>query len=1092
MITIVVIVIALIIAYGIYSNSKSSLDLETSLETSLKKPVDKPADKDKPDKDKQTTSPPQVPVENPVDIPADKDKPDKDKQTTFPPQVPVENPVDIPPAGQTKPPSEESGPGTRIEIQEQADGNPADDDADSSIKADDSADKENGEEDNPGNDESGDGTSEAPAGQTKSLKRKRKRIDAKDADDHDDVGTSEAPAEEAAVEPATAANDVTAADEKPQEQAGEATSNQNNSGEPAATAVEDKPPQWQSILILPKEKMDEREKDGLTSSTDYGYEYAGYEYKGPFKFGRDVEHEVKKVIQNANANKKSVNIYVTTSNDVMKDVIESYPNTDMDMVKIIDLKSYVNKESGGETNDSQSGGQRFSQSNFNPSQQSKAMGLRQGTTNAIQKDLNTDKSPVKERPRKRVLFETAIKNLPRKYEIEAATKDFDFKKVHSILDDLSRKGIQVDDVKKLLPNVDKANQIKYNIESIRKEFDKGVADTNKDAFDKTLNKLRNNLYWGANSRASSLIDEFNVNYTPTKDYSKIRLNDYLIEVVRHSDIKEMVKALSQKLDYENFDYDEATKKKFTSLTKMTKADFMKYDSDSDSLKKQVVQYDLNHIVKNFDASNLRVIEKQFDTVFTKTKLIVDCREKDAALLEYINKLKLFDNYLTSIVSGISSGGAPAEECRNDVQQRVTRAMAATSQLTDEAVQKINVDFENKLNGVEQKVKRIKGEKNEEEQTFHTRIKALRLAVAGAKSNGRPVPDDAVKHLEKLKNLVDAAEAKRVKDAERKAADESENDTNSESSFRSVDEPEAEADEAAAQQAEEEAKRAEEEAKNAAAKAKADEEAKKAAAKAKADEEAEKAAAKAKADEEEARQAAAEEEIFSEQGKLKVKIKELLPKVQQDEFQEKLRNESKKFEIRPESLPELRNVFKEILSEVELKAAELDVKNLFESKRVEPHAQMNVLITDTTHLKSEEAIKKLLRLAECAAKEPDFHIKEFNNCPIIHPISGGSKVRNMNVNVQLSPKTIGLIENMGFYNMVKLFRWKHYTTSLDENLEIVVFKDYLATLILCTFLYAAKQDKLALGTLSDQIISMLLYSKYGNDKLLLLPYYLPCL
>ena len=1039
MITIVVIVIALIIAYGIYSNSKSSLDLETSLETSLKKPVDKPADKD---------------------------KPDKDKQTTFPPQVPVENPVDIPPAGQTKPPSEESGPGTRIEIQEQADGNPADDDADSSIKADDSADKENGEEDNPGNDESGDGTSEAPAGQTKSLKRKRKRIDAKDADDHDDVGTSEAPAEEAAVEPATAANDVTAADEKPQEQAGEATSNQNNSGEPAATAVEDKPPQWQSILILPKEKMDEREKDGLTSSTDYGYEYAGYEYKGPFKFGRDVEHEVKKVIQNANANKKSVNIYVTTSNDVMKDVIESYPNTDMDMVKIIDLKSYVNKESGGETNDSQSGGQRFSQSNFNPSQQSKAMGLRQGTTNAIQKDLNTDKSPVKERPRKRVLFETAIKNLPRKYEIEAATKDFDFKKVHSILDDLSRKGIQVDDVKKLLPNVDKANQIKYNIESIRKEFDKGVADTNKDAFDKTLNKLRNNLYWGANSRASSLIDEFNVNYTPTKDYSKIRLNDYLIEVVRHSDIKEMVKALSQKLDYENFDYDEATKKKFTSLTKMTKADFMKYDSDSDSLKKQVVQYDLNHIVKNFDASNLRVIEKQFDTVFTKTKLIVDCREKDAALLEYINKLKLFDNYLTSIVSGISSGGAPAEECRNDVQQRVTRAMAATSQLTDEAVQKINVDFENKLNGVEQKVKRIKGEKNEEEQTFHTRIKALRLAVAGAKSNGRPVPDDAVKHLEKLKNLVDAAEAKRVKDAERKAADESENDTNSESSFRSVDEPEAEADEAAAQQAEEEAKRAEEEAKN--------------------------AAAKAKADEEEARQAAAEEEIFSEQGKLKVKIKELLPKVQQDEFQEKLRNESKKFEIRPESLPELRNVFKEILSEVELKAAELDVKNLFESKRVEPHAQMNVLITDTTHLKSEEAIKKLLRLAECAAKEPDFHIKEFNNCPIIHPISGGSKVRNMNVNVQLSPKTIGLIENMGFYNMVKLFRWKHYTTSLDENLEIVVFKDYLATLILCTFLYAAKQDKLALGTLSDQIISMLLYSKYGNDKLLLLPYYLPCL
>ena len=110
-------------------------------------------------------------------------------------------------------------------------------------------------------------------------------------------------------------------------------------------------------------------------------------------------------------------------------------------------------------------------------------------------------------------------------------------------------------------------------------------------------------------------------------------------------------------------------------------------------------------------------------------------------------------------------------------------------------------------------------------------------------------------------------------------------------------------------------------------------------------------------------------------------------------------------------------------------------------------------------------------------------------------SGGkgvlSKVKN--VDVTLSEDAMNVVQNLGFYNMVKLLRWKFYTeSSKTESLEVMAFKDYILTLILCVFLFATKQDKLALGALADQIISMSMYSKYDDDRVLLLPYYIPFL
>ena len=93
-----------------------------------------------------------------------------------------------------------------------------------------------------------------------------------------------------------------------------------------------------------------------------------------------------------------------------------------------------------------------------------------------------------------------------------------------------------------------------------------------------------------------------------------------------------------------------------------------------------------------------------------------------------------------------------------------------------------------------------------------------------------------------------------------------------------------------------------------------------------------------------------------------------------------------------------------------------------------------------------------------------------------------------IDLKLSEKHIGTLENVGFYNAIKFLRYKYLTKESDLDLEIRLYADFLFTTILCVFLQAFRKDKLAIGSFVDQICSMALYWRYKNPKVLLLPYY----
>jgi hypothetical protein len=105
-------------------------------------------------------------------------------------------------------------------------------------------------------------------------------------------------------------------------------------------------------------------------------------------------------------------------------------------------------------------------------------------------------------------------------------------------------------------------------------------------------------------------------------------------------------------------------------------------------------------------------------------------------------------------------------------------------------------------------------------------------------------------------------------------------------------------------------------------------------------------------------------------------------------------------------------------------------------------------------------------------------------------SGFIAIKNVdlqNMNIDLSSSTLRAIEDLGFYYMIKMIRWKHYNKKKD-TFEVTVFKDYMATLCLATLLFAANLDKLAIGLCLDQIISAIAYAKIRNDNVLMLPFF----
>ena len=102
---------------------------------------------------------------------------------------------------------------------------------------------------------------------------------------------------------------------------------------------------------------------------------------------------------------------------------------------------------------------------------------------------------------------------------------------------------------------------------------------------------------------------------------------------------------------------------------------------------------------------------------------------------------------------------------------------------------------------------------------------------------------------------------------------------------------------------------------------------------------------------------------------------------------------------------------------------------------------------------------------------------------------GGSIQNYDYN--LSSRSIDRLQNVGVFNIVKFLRLGYYNNSSEkETIESLIFKDYLITIIISIVLHSLRLNKLSIGVLVDQILSMGMYYKYKNEKFLLLPYYLP--
>ena len=150
----------------------------------------------------------------------------------------------------------------------------------------------------------------------------------------------------------------------------------------------------------------------------------------------------------------------------------------------------------------------------------------------------------------------------------------------------------------------------------------------------------------------------------------------------------------------------------------------------------------------------------------------------------------------------------------------------------------------------------------------------------------------------------------------------------------------------------------------------------------------------------------------------------------------------------------------------------------------------VIFTCIKTSQNKEFTKRSLEFAHCINP---FKLED-DKYHVCQNTQDGGYLQRTAIDFTMSPSSVRSIERLGVFNMIKLVRWRYYTQSLTsrrkESLEAIAFKDYLATLIISMFMFATKHDNIALGIITDQIVSMTAYSILDDDRVLLLPYYLP--
>ena len=92
---------------------------------------------------------------------------------------------------------------------------------------------------------------------------------------------------------------------------------------------------------------------------------------------------------------------------------------------------------------------------------------------------------------------------------------------------------------------------------------------------------------------------------------------------------------------------------------------------------------------------------------------------------------------------------------------------------------------------------------------------------------------------------------------------------------------------------------------------------------------------------------------------------------------------------------------------------------------------------------------------------------------------------------LTRDSLHIIQNIIILNIFKFIRYTYYKKNIVNNgNESVYLLDYIMTLTICMIFYTLGFEKISMGIFIDQLLSMILYHKFNNDKVLLLPYYLP--
>ena len=96
-----------------------------------------------------------------------------------------------------------------------------------------------------------------------------------------------------------------------------------------------------------------------------------------------------------------------------------------------------------------------------------------------------------------------------------------------------------------------------------------------------------------------------------------------------------------------------------------------------------------------------------------------------------------------------------------------------------------------------------------------------------------------------------------------------------------------------------------------------------------------------------------------------------------------------------------------------------------------------------------------------------------------------------VKIILPMDLLRIIQNVIILSIFKFARYTYYKKNIvNYGNESVYLLDYVMTLIVSIIFYILGFEKISIGIFIDQLLSMILYDKINDDKVLLLPYYLP--